>query len=88
MKLKEVIEKYSGSPRELTVRTFVESGETPETFVLFEGDAAALRFIGEAILAFADSNVSCNWDIHPRGAGSVYFGKDSTVGVYLHKSAL
>jgi hypothetical protein len=85
MNLKEVIEKYAESPSKLTVRTFVEPGEMPETYVLFEGDVEALRFLGEAILAFANSDSGCNWDVHPKGAGNFYFGGDSTAGIYLHK---
>ena len=86
MNLKEVIEKYADNPSKLTVRTFKERGEITETFVLLEGEAAALRFLGEAILAFANSDSGCNWDIHPKGAGNIYFGRDSTAGIYLHKT--
>ena len=85
MNIKEVIEKYANNPSKVTARTFSEPGETPETFVLLEGEPDALRFIGESILAFVDSAAECNWDIHPRGAGNTYFGSDSTVGIYLHK---
>jgi hypothetical protein len=88
MNIKEVIEKYAESPSKLTVRTFVAPGETPETsetFVLFEGEPDALRFLGEAILAFTNSDAGCNWDFHPKGAGSIYFSSNSTVGFYLHK---
>ncbi len=85
MNIKQVIEKYADNPSKLTARTFTESGEIKETFVLFEGGADALRFLGEAILAFADSDSGCNWDIHPQGAGNIYFDNDSTVGIYLHK---
>ncbi len=89
MELKKVIEKYADSPLKLTVRTFVEPAEgqedRPQTFVLFEGEANALRFLGEAIIAFVDSDVGCHWDIHPTGAGCAYFDKDSTAGIYLHK---
>jgi len=85
MNLKEVIEKYAKNPSKLTVRTFVERGEITETFVLLEGEVDALRFLGEAILAFANSDPGCDWDIHPKGAGNIYFGRDSTAGIYLHK---
>jgi len=89
MNLKEVIEKYADNPSKLTVRSFVEPGQTPEetpqTFVLLEGGADALRFLGEAILAFVGSDSGCNWDIHPNGVGCAYFDKDSRAGVYLHK---
>src|ERR1700732_785492 len=90
MNLKQVIEKYAENPFKLTVRTFVEPTEapeeTPQTFVLFEGEADALRFLGEAILAFVNSDAGCNWDIHPNGAGCIYFDKDSMAGIYLHKT--
>ena len=85
MNIKDVTEKYVNNQSKLTVRTFTEPGETPETFVLLEGEADALRFIGEAILALANSDYGCNWDIHPKGAGNIYFDKNSTMGIYLHK---
>jgi hypothetical protein len=89
MNLKEVIEKYSENPSKITIRTFDEPadepGDMPETYVLIEGESEALRFLGEAILGFVNSNSGCNWDIHPNGAGNIYFSADSTAGVYLHK---
>jgi hypothetical protein len=85
MKIKDVIKRFAGNPPKLTVRTFITSDEPKETFVLLEGDPDALRFLGEAILALANSNSGCNWDLHPSGAGNIFFDKDSTVGIYLHR---
>jgi hypothetical protein len=82
----DVCEKHSASSSKLTIRTFAEdSRESSEQYVLLEGDAEALRFMAELILAHVNSDEGCNRFIHPKGPGSVHFNMESTVGIYLHK---
>ena len=54
--------------------------------VLIEGNAAALKFLGEFILAQSRADKD-DWhnSLHPRGAGNAWFTKESTLGFYLHK---
>jgi hypothetical protein len=55
--------------------------------ILIEGDAPALEFLGQFILAHsqADKFPSCKISLHPKSAGSIWFTRDSTLGFYLHK---
>ncbi len=55
--------------------------------VLIEGDAPALEFLGQFILAHsrAGENQSCHSNLHPKCAGNAWFTIESTVGFYLHK---
>jgi hypothetical protein len=53
---------------------------------LVEGNAAALEFLGQFILAHSRADKDdCNNGLHPRGAGNAWFTKESTLGFYLHK---
>lgn len=54
--------------------------------ILIEGDPAALEFLGRYILAHSRGDMNdCGNGLNPRGAGSVWFTKDSTLGFYLHR---
>jgi hypothetical protein len=54
--------------------------------VLVEGDAAAREFLGQFILAHSRAeNNDCHNGLHPKGAGSAWFSKESDLGFYLHK---
>jgi len=55
--------------------------------ILIEGDAPALEFLGQFILAHsrADRYPCCKISLHPTSAGSAWFTKESTLGLYLHK---
>ena len=54
--------------------------------ILIEGDAAALRFLGQFILAHSRAEKGdCHNGLHPREAGNAWFTKESTLGLYLHK---
>jgi hypothetical protein len=90
----EILNTHSSSPSKITVRTFVadrrepdeSEEETPsQPYVLIEGDADALRFVAELILAQVDSDYGCTLDIHPNGAGSKHFSDASTLGIYVHR---
>ena len=82
----DVVEKHAASSSKLTVRTLSEtSGQTAEQYALIEGDASALRFLAELILAHLNSDESCGRQLHPNGPGSVHFNRESTIGIYLHK---
>ena len=54
--------------------------------ILVEGDAAALEFLGQFILAHSRAaNDDCHHSLHPKEAGNAWFTKKSTLGFYLHK---
>jgi hypothetical protein len=54
--------------------------------ILIEGDAAALGFLGQFILAHSSAEKGdCHNGLHPKGAGNAWFTKKSTLGFVLHK---
>jgi hypothetical protein len=54
--------------------------------ILVEGDAAALEFLGQFILAHSRANKDdCHNGLHPKGAGNAWFTKESALGFYLHE---
>jgi hypothetical protein len=54
--------------------------------ILVEGDAAALEFLGQFILAHSRADRDdCHSGLHPKGAGNAWSTKESTLGFYLHK---
>jgi hypothetical protein len=54
--------------------------------VLIKGDATALEFLGQFILAHSRAESGdCHNALHPKGAGNAWFSKESTPGFYLHK---
>jgi hypothetical protein len=54
--------------------------------ILVEGDAGALEFLGQFILAHSHANKNdCHNGLHPKGAGNAWFTKESILGFYLHK---
>ena len=86
-RLHQLLDAHSSAESRLTVRSFVEqTEEVREEYVLIEGKPESLRFLAELIMAFVESDASgCNFDMHPKGAGSAHFSDDSSVGIYLHR---
>jgi hypothetical protein len=79
----DIVRLYSrrGKPPKLTVT------KLNRDTILIEGDAPALGFLGQLILAHsrADKYPCCKMSLHPKSAGSTWFTKESTLGFYLHK---
>jgi hypothetical protein len=55
------------------------------SIVLIEGDELSFEFLGRLFLAQAKAINGCGFSIEPRGPGSAFFSKKSTMGVYLHR---
>jgi len=54
-------------------------------FVLVEGNAKALEFLGKLFLAQSKDKQSCSSHLSPKGAGLAFFKKGSTLGLYIHR---
>ena len=70
--------------KKLTVQTYKEE-ETEADMILIEGEADALEFLGNVFLAQAKYQEECNFYFGPRTAGSGFFTKNSTHGIYIHR---
>jgi hypothetical protein len=86
-KLSQILEEHGNSKSRLAVKTFTTSEDEnspSETYVLLQGERESLQFLAEMIMAHLNTD-TCNFSIHPSGAGSTHFSHDSTVGIYLHR---
>ena len=56
-----------------------------ENYILIEGDTDSLEFLGKLIIAQANFDEDCGFQIAPRGAGDAHFSKKAELGVYIHR---
>jgi hypothetical protein len=78
----EYVDRYPRTkhlPR-LTVKLAPQIDDT----VLIEGAPAALEFLGNLLLAQATYE-DCGFQLGPRASGSLFFSKDSTLNLYIHR---
>ena len=54
-------------------------------YILIEGDAKSLEFIGNLILSQAIFEKDCGFQIAPEGPGDAHFSDDSSLGIYIHR---
>lgn len=78
------------SDRGVAIRLAVVSGgepgsaSAPESFVLVEGTADSLRFLGELLIAHAAAG-DCHFWLHPAGPGSAFFRSETAHGISIHR---
>jgi hypothetical protein len=75
----EVCAAFADQRSKLTVRLL--DNET----VLIEGDAGALQFLGDLLIAQARFERDNGFQISPTGAGSAVFSGEATHGLYIHR---
>jgi hypothetical protein len=54
------------------------------SYALIEGDARALRFLGELMIARSEAE-DCSLALHPYGAGGAQFSEGSDLGLRIHR---
>jgi hypothetical protein len=69
---------FTSSTDKITIRQ-LEKGE-----MLIEGSPAALKFLGNLLIAQSDFSKDCGFHISPSGAGSALFTSTSNCGIYIH----
>ncbi len=74
----KVCEKFSQKGIEIKIN--VKSGT-----VFIEGTTDALEFLAELFLAQAHFDKDEGFQIFPSGAGKIFFSRDSTHGLYIHR---
>jgi len=93
-KMSILLGTHAGGGKRLTVRKVSidrnEPNESdpapPQDYVSVEGDSDSLKFLGELLIAFAEGDFGCAFDLHPQGAGSAHFTGASDIGIELHKT--
>lgn len=81
----KVLASHSVEQSKPLIKLLPADKDGEHAYVLIEGDANALRFIGNLLLAHADSQEDCGLQLHPLGAGSINFDERSELGIYIHK---
>ena len=79
----EICESYAknSNKKKITIRI-----DQKEDMVVIEGEADALKFIGNLLLAQAEFKKDCSFFIGPKGAGMALFDKNkSTHGLYINR---
>jgi hypothetical protein len=79
MTTNEVCEEYAGSGAKIILKLL----EQDQGFILIEGDANALEFLGKLILAHAKDQ-GCGLQLGPHAAGNIFFNPGSK-GMYVHR---
>ncbi len=77
MRSDDVCEEYAAKNVKLTVRLLDDED------VLIEGNSEALEFLGQLLLAHAAEEHGRH--LGPDGAGSVFFSRESTKGIYINR---
>jgi hypothetical protein len=54
--------------------------------VLVEGGPAALRMLGELLIAVGDEKEHESFYIAPFGPGNIHFSKNAELGIYIHRT--
>ena len=54
-------------------------------WVLIEGEAPAIEFLGNILIAQAKFEKDCSFFFGPESAGNIFFTKNSTHGICIHR---
>lgn len=75
----EICSEYYEKGVKLTVK------HLDKDYVLTEGDAESLEFIGNLILSQARFEKDCGFQIASEGSGNAHFSDESSLGIYIHR---
>lgn len=84
MSISELLESHSESESKLKVRLLPANEFERAGFVLLEGNAESLRFLGKLLIAVAEHADNYDLSLHPSGAGRIHFENDSDLGLYIN----
>jgi hypothetical protein len=74
----DICKKYT--TKKVKVKIWID-----KEIVFIEGNETSLRFLSELFLAQSKKNQDCGFQLGPNLAGSSFFMKDSTCGIYIHR---
>lgn len=91
--IKDLLERHAEKGTKLTIRKISVDRSEPndsapapiEDYALIEGDSDSLKFLGQFLIAFAEGDFGCSYDLHPKGAGRAHFTGKSDLGIDIHK---
>ena len=56
-----------------------------DNWILIEGDAEALAFLGHLLISQSGFQNDCGLQLSPKGPGQVFFSRKSDTGIYIHR---
>jgi hypothetical protein len=78
-------DKFPDGAIKLNTRILEPDGENDVPYVLIEGDARSLEWLGQVFLTQAKDE-DCGRQFAPRGPGSAFFNKrKAKLGIYIHR---
>ena len=84
METDEICVRYADEAVGIVLRLLADEDVRART-VLAEGRPAALRMLGELLIAVADGKSGESFYISPFGPGNKHFDARSELGIYIHK---
>lgn len=67
------------------IKVTVRRMKDDENFMLIEGEADALAFLGQLLISQASFQKDCGFQLSPKGAGRALFSRKSDTGIYIHR---
>lgn len=86
MKTDDICERYENKNVGITLRMLMDEETKEPLTVLVEGGSAALRMLGELLVAVADEKENNSFSISPFGPGNIHFSKNAELGIYIHRT--
>lgn len=85
MKTDEICERYEDECVKINVSLLVDEDTSDPSTVLVEGNANALKMLGELFIAVAEEKENESFSISPFGPGNIHFSEDAKLGIYIHR---
>lgn len=67
------------------IKLKIQKMEEDDNFVLIEGQAEALAFLGHLLIAQSELQRDCSFFLSPKGPGRGLFDRKSDMGIYIHR---
>jgi hypothetical protein len=80
-----IVAEYKAKGGKITLQMLRDRPDHYNQYILFEGNASALEFLGRLFIAQAKYKTDCEFHLAPIGQGGVFFSKDSNLGIFIHR---
>jgi len=67
------------------IKVTIQKMEDPDNWILIEGDAKALAFLGHLLISQSEFQKDCGFQLSPKGPGRALFNRKSDTGLYIHR---
>jgi len=78
-------DKVCGYFADKGIKLTIQKMKEDDNYVLVEGEAEALAFLGHLLIAQSEFQKDCGFHLSPKGAGKALFNRKSDTGIYIHR---